>query len=92
MDVLMYLIVLVSLGLITGAVARLALPGPDPMSIIETVALGLAGSSASGLIALAVSGRGAGGLALSVICATAILYLIRRLHGGGLLRPVGPTE
>ena len=48
MDVIPYLILLVCLALIVGALARLALPGPDPMTILETLALGLAGNLAAG--------------------------------------------
>ena len=38
-------------GLITGALARLAVPGPDPMPIWLTIAIGLAGSIVGGTIA-----------------------------------------
>ena len=38
-------------GLVVGALARLALPGPDPMGIFATIGLGLAGSFLGGLIA-----------------------------------------
>ena len=42
-------------GFITGALARLAIPGPDPMPIWLTVAIGLTGSIAGALIGKAVS-------------------------------------
>jgi uncharacterized membrane protein YeaQ/YmgE (transglycosylase-associated protein family) len=90
MDIPLYLILLAFLGLVTGAFARLALPGPDPMSIMQTMALGLSGSFLAGLIGLALWGSGVPGLLLSIVCATVILYVIRRRHGGGLMRPAGP--
>jgi uncharacterized membrane protein YeaQ/YmgE (transglycosylase-associated protein family) len=92
MNVVLYLVLLVFLGLATGAFARLALPGPDPMSVLQTTALGLAGSFIAGLIGLALWGSGAPGALLSLACSTVILYFIRRAHGGGLSRPAAPTE
>ncbi len=44
-------------GFITGALARLAVPGPDPMPIWLTMAIGLAGSIGGGVIAAAIFGR-----------------------------------
>lgn len=89
---LLYLILLAILGLLTGALARLALPGPDPMSIMQTMALGLSGSLIAGLIGLLLWGSGVPGSVLSIACATLILYFIRRTHGGGLTRPAGPPD
>lgn len=45
-------------GFITGGLARLAVPGPDPMPIWLTVAIGLLGSAGGGAIAIAIWGRG----------------------------------
>jgi uncharacterized membrane protein YeaQ/YmgE (transglycosylase-associated protein family) len=44
-------------GFITGSLARLAVPGPDPMPVWLTVAFGLAGSIGGGSIAIAIWGR-----------------------------------
>jgi uncharacterized membrane protein YeaQ/YmgE (transglycosylase-associated protein family) len=74
---LWFILFLVFWGLIVGALARLALPGPDPMEILATVALGLAGSFLGGVIAWAVIGH-AGGIVFSVLAATLLLYLHRR--------------
>jgi uncharacterized membrane protein YeaQ/YmgE (transglycosylase-associated protein family) len=86
---ILYLIVLVIVGLITGALARLALPGRDPMSIPATIGVGLAGSLIAGLIYYAISGGDArgGGWFLSFCCSVAIVYIIRRRRGGDLLNP-----
>ncbi len=86
MGLILYLILLAFLGLITGALARLALPGPDPMTIVQTIALGLAGTVVAGLVVWAIWGRGVPGLVVSVACSTAILYFIRRSRGGSLTR------
>ena len=45
-------------GFITGSLARLAVPGPDPMPVWLTIAIGLAGSAGGGAVALAIWGRG----------------------------------
>src|SRR5438034_3178330 len=44
-------------GFITGALARLAVPGPDPMPVWLTVGIGLAGSIGGGAIAIGIWGR-----------------------------------
>ncbi|HEX6490096.1 MAG TPA: hypothetical protein VF002_01835 [Gaiellaceae bacterium] len=45
-------------GLVVGALARLAVPGPDPMPIWMTIAIGLGGSVLGGLIARIFFGTG----------------------------------
>lgn len=90
MGLILYLVLLAFLGLVTGAFARLALPGRDPMTIPQTIGLGLAGSLIAGLVVWAIWGRGVPGLVLSVACSSVILYFIRRSRGGGLTRPSGP--
>src|SRR4051812_49894654 len=88
MGLLVYLIVLAFSGLIVGALARLALPGPDPMSIGMTILVGIAGSFIGGLVTLAITGgRNAGGVIVSVAAAALIVYLLRRRRGG---RPPHP--
>ena len=44
------------LGFITGGLARLAVPGPDPMPVWLTVSIGLIGSWGGGAIAAAIWG------------------------------------
>jgi uncharacterized membrane protein YeaQ/YmgE (transglycosylase-associated protein family) len=63
-------------GLIVGALARLALPGPDPMPIWATILLGWAGSLLGGLVTWALWGR-AGGIIVSILGAMVILFLYR---------------
>ena len=71
------IIVLALSGLVVGALARLALPGPDPMGILATIGLGLAGSVVGGLITGLLWGHAFGGI-FSVIGAILVLYLYRR--------------
>jgi uncharacterized membrane protein YeaQ/YmgE (transglycosylase-associated protein family) len=75
--VLWFLLFLAFWGLIVGALARLALPGPDPMGILATIGLGLAGSFIGGVISWAFLGH-AGGVVFSIIGAMLLLYLHRR--------------
>jgi uncharacterized membrane protein YeaQ/YmgE (transglycosylase-associated protein family) len=65
-------------GLVIGALARLALPGPDPIGILGTIGLGLAGSFTAGLLAGLLWHRAAG-FVLSVLASTALLYAYRRI-------------
>jgi uncharacterized membrane protein YeaQ/YmgE (transglycosylase-associated protein family) len=74
---LWFILVLVCEGLIVGALARLALPGPDPMGILATIGLGLAGTFLGGIIAWLLLGH-AGGLIFALVGATLLLYLHRR--------------
>jgi uncharacterized membrane protein YeaQ/YmgE (transglycosylase-associated protein family) len=72
-------------GLVVGALARLALPGPDPMSIWMTIAIGLAGSFLGGLLAGLLWHRAAG-FVFSVLVSTGLVYLYRRRQGRTLTR------
>jgi uncharacterized membrane protein YeaQ/YmgE (transglycosylase-associated protein family) len=66
-------------SLAIGALGRLAVPGPDPMPIWLTILLGLAGSIVGGAVALGL-GFGAGGVfVLSVLAATVLVILYRRI-------------
>ena len=85
---LLYIIGLIITGLIVGALARLALPGKDPMSIPMTIGIGIAGSIVGGLIVAAITGgRSAGGLLVSVAVATFFVWLMRRRRGGSITDP-----
>jgi uncharacterized membrane protein YeaQ/YmgE (transglycosylase-associated protein family) len=86
MSLIAYLILLAVTGLFVGALARLALPGRDPMSIFQTILLGLAGNFIAGILVWLIWRRGVPGVLLSVLCSAMILYLIRRSRGGSLTR------
>jgi uncharacterized membrane protein YeaQ/YmgE (transglycosylase-associated protein family) len=74
---LLLIIYLAVTGLIIGALARLALPGPDPMGIFATILLGLGGSFLGGLVAGLLWSRPAG-FVFSLLGAILLLYLHRR--------------
>jgi len=84
------IILLAVQGLIVGAFARLALPGRDPLSLFQTMGVGLAGSFLAGIAVYLIAGeRAAPGFLAALIFSVAIMYLIRRSRGGGLTRPYG---
>jgi uncharacterized membrane protein YeaQ/YmgE (transglycosylase-associated protein family) len=87
MSFIAFLIVLMLGGLFVGALARLALPGRDPLTIPQTILVGVLGSLAGGLVTYAVFGRKGGSIVLSVAFATLIMYFIRRSRGGSLTDP-----
>lgn len=66
-------------GFITGSLARLAVPGPDPMPIWLTVAIGLVGSAAGGGLAIAIWGKGTQGIGIfSFVGAVLLVVAYRR--------------
>jgi uncharacterized membrane protein YeaQ/YmgE (transglycosylase-associated protein family) len=80
-----YIIMLAITGLIVGALARLALPGKDPMSLLQTMLVGIAGSLVAGLIFYAITDdRNGVGFIPAVLVSTGIVYAIRRSRGGTL--------
>jgi uncharacterized membrane protein YeaQ/YmgE (transglycosylase-associated protein family) len=88
MDIILYIILLALSGLVVGALGRLLLPGRDPMSILETIALGVAASLIAGLIGYYVFGEEeGGGFLLAVICAIALVYAVRKLRERNVTAP-----
>lgn len=90
MSFLGYAVVVAASGMVVGALARLALLGKDPMSLLETMLVGIAGSFLAGIIAHLLFGAAGGSIALSVLVATGIVYWMRRRRGGEPVRPFGP--
>ena len=78
----------------TGALARFAVPGPDPMPAWLTIAIGLVGSAVGAVVGAALSG-GNGFVISFASLGTAILLVIgyrrfvqqRPITGPGALRP-----
>jgi uncharacterized membrane protein YeaQ/YmgE (transglycosylase-associated protein family) len=86
-----YLIALAIGGLIVGAFARLALPGKDPMTIPQTMLVGIGGSFIAGLLVRIIFGAHyTAGFLASLVCATGIVYAVRRSRGGSLTDPGHP--
>lgn len=80
-------------GFITGSLARLAVPGPDPMPVWLTVAIGLAGSLAGGAIAIAIWGQGNQGIGVLAFLGAVLLVVgyrrfvqKRPIYGPGALK------
>ncbi len=83
MGLIAYLIILFVIGLCVGAVARLLLPGPDPMGLGLTALVGLGGTFAAGLFSWYVLHRHGGGILLSVVFSMLLVWLVRRSRASG---------
>jgi uncharacterized membrane protein YeaQ/YmgE (transglycosylase-associated protein family) len=79
-----FIIVMLIVGLIAGAIARLLMPGRDPLGILGTIALGVAGSFVGGFLQNLVQFHSIGfysfhtvGLIGSIIGAWVLLLVLR---------------
>jgi uncharacterized membrane protein YeaQ/YmgE (transglycosylase-associated protein family) len=79
-----FIIGLLIVGLIVGAIARLLMPGRDPLGILGTIALGVAGSFVGGFLqnlvefhSLSIHSFHTVGLIGSIIGAWVLLLLLR---------------
>ena len=83
----MLLLIFIVQGLVIGALARWALPGPDPMSYPKTILFGIGGSVLGGLVSSLFGDMGATSgvisLVLSVAGAAALIWFFRRRGKGG---------
>lgn len=86
---LWFLFVIFVFGIVFGALARLIVPGPDPMGIMATWALGVCGSFLGGFLGYLIFGAdiddGAvqvGGIFGSIIGSILLLLIVRLLRGG----------
>ena len=73
-------------GLIAGALARLIMPGRDPMGVIATIVLGIVGSLIGGLVSMAIWRNSTesfqpAGLLLSILGAILVLWIYRMVKG-----------
>jgi len=75
--VILLIIWIVLSGLVIGALGRLVIPGPNPMSIPMTILVGIGGSIVGGFIGRLLFGR-PGGVILSIIGAALIVWLMQR--------------
>ena len=74
---ILFILGLILSGLVVGALGRLAIPGPNPMSIGMTILVGIGGSLLAGLTVGLLFNRSAG-LLLSVVGAALIVWLLER--------------
>ena len=72
-----FILAIILSSLLVGALGRLAVPGPDPMGILGTIALGLAGSLLGGLLSFFLWGRPAG-IGFAILGAALVLVLYRK--------------
>ena len=80
----MYVLWMIVVGLIVGALAKLVMPGRDPGGIIITMLLGIAGSMVAGFLGRAVGWYREGdpvGFIASVIGAVILLAVYRAIIG-----------
>ena len=69
------IILIMVFGFITGGLARLAVPGPDPMPVWLTVAIGLLGSAVGGAIAIGIWGKGTQGIGIFAFLGAVLLVV-----------------
>ena len=95
MDTITGAIIWAVFGLVAGAIARLLMPGRQPMTIFMTMLLGVIGSLAGGFLSFLVMGGGEtgrvqpAGWIMSILGAILVLWIYgattsRRGHTGGV--------
>jgi uncharacterized membrane protein YeaQ/YmgE (transglycosylase-associated protein family) len=84
---LIFIIVLLIVGFISGAIARLLMPGRDPIGVLGTIVLGIVGSFVGGFLqnllqyhTLNIHSFHTVGIIGSVIGAWILLLILRLLH------------
>jgi uncharacterized membrane protein YeaQ/YmgE (transglycosylase-associated protein family) len=88
MNIVVLILLLALQGLVIGAFARLALPGKDPLTLLQTMAVGIAGSLIAGVVFYLIFGDSAApGFLGALVFSVLIMYAIRRSRGGGLAQP-----
>jgi uncharacterized membrane protein YeaQ/YmgE (transglycosylase-associated protein family) len=87
-----FIVVLLIVGLIAGAIARLLVPGRDPMGLLGTIGIGVVGSFVGGFLqnliflhTLSITRLHPSGLIGSII-GSIIVLLISRIFGKGRSR------
>ncbi|HVL27210.1 MAG TPA: hypothetical protein VM390_03610 [Acidimicrobiales bacterium] len=65
-------------GLIVGALGRLAIPGPNPMSIGKTILIGIGGAFVGGIVGYAIGLGAFGSYVVAVLAAAGIVYFLEK--------------
>ncbi len=78
MEILVFILSLVITGAIFGALGRLAVPGPNPMSIGMTILVGIGGAFLGGLVGALLGAPPLLVFILEVLGAAGIVYLMQR--------------
>ncbi len=82
----MYILWMILIGLIVGAIAKLLMPGRDPGGIIVTILLGIAGAILAGFLGRLVgwySPNEPAGFIASILGAMLLLFIYRLFLGRG---------
>ena len=99
-----FVLAIIVSGFVTGGLARFALPGPDPMPVWLTIAIGLTGSIVGAVVGRAISGEDNGyvvsflsfGVAIALVAAYRRFVQQRPIWGEGARafpdRGLGVTE
>jgi uncharacterized membrane protein YeaQ/YmgE (transglycosylase-associated protein family) len=78
----MSILVMIILGLIVGAVAKLVMPGKDPGGMVVTILLGIAGAVVGGMLGRVTGMYHEGepaGFVMSVVGAMVLLFAYRMI-------------
>lgn len=76
-------LVFLLVGLVVGVIARLLMPGPDPIGILGTIIVGIVGAIVGGYLWIALFGDSNGAEWIgSIVVAMGLLFIYRRFAGG----------
>jgi len=77
-----FVIVLIVMGLLIGLLARMLVPGKDPMSMWETLGIGVVGTLVSGFIGRALFGADGrfGSWLLALVVTVGLVLLVRQMR------------
>ena len=78
MELIYFILALVINGAIFGALGRLAVPGPNPMSIGMTILVGIGGAFLGGIVAALLGASPLVVFILQALGAALIVYLMQR--------------
>ena len=81
MELIFFIIWMVVIGAIFGALGRLAIPGPNPMSIGMTILVGIGGAFLGGIVGRLLNVNTTIIFILQVLGAALIVYLMQRRGG-----------
>lgn len=76
-------LVFLLVGLVVGVIARLLMPGPDPIGILGTIIVGIVGAIVGGYLWIAVFGNSEGPEWIgSIVVAMVLLFIYRKMTVG----------
>ena len=84
-----FIITMLVIGAIAGYVARLLVPGPDPMGVVRTILLGIVGSFIGGFLGYVLFDKdiGEGALQVSGVIGSIIGAVVALLIYNAVTRP-----